>query len=513
MAKPKTPNARKAYSALDKRAERYVALIKQVYDTYNREAAKIALRTSYDGDKPFSFSDYPETAASVKKLRKEFAGNIETVITNAITNGWRNADKFNDNLVKSVLKQYGEDVRAEELKNYLRHDNPALKAFIVRKDKGMNLSSRVWNQSGDYIAELEAAISVSMEERLSAAEMSRKIRECLNEPHKLFRRVRDMYGDLQLSKPAMAYHPGQGVYRSSYKNAMRLCRTEVNMAYRTADNNRWSNLDFVVGMEVKRSRTEYDCPVCDSLKGKYPKDFLFVGWHPQCRCYQISILKTEEEFWDDDGTETSVNEVTDVPEGFKKWVAENAKRIAVSEYKGTTPYFLLDNSKYVNLDSFKATKLQKFTVDSRNEYLHHDKQKWQRDYFNRENGGYLVVDKERIEHSKLSKNEKSKFNKEYEMCTVLARNGYKIEMLIERPGFSSSDITINGIMADLKKTAGVGNIEKYANKAIKRQGAELIVFEFAKETEDIYTKLLKLSKNGMHGYYYFSDNKNKIFEF
>ena len=61
-------------------------------------------------------------------------------------------------------------------------------------------------------------------------------------------------GKLALSKNAKAFHPGQGVYRSSYKNAMRLTRTETNAAYRLADQDRWQRMDFVVGMRVHKSK-------------------------------------------------------------------------------------------------------------------------------------------------------------------------------------------------------------------------------------------------------------------
>ena len=49
------------------------------------------------------------------------------------------------------------------------------------------------------------------------------------------------------------YHPGQGVYRSSYKNARRLAVTETNMAYRTSDYLRWQQMEFVVGIRVVMS--------------------------------------------------------------------------------------------------------------------------------------------------------------------------------------------------------------------------------------------------------------------
>jgi aspartate 1-decarboxylase len=135
---------------------------------------------------------------------------------------------------------------------------------------------------------------------------------------------------------------------------------------------------------------------------------------------------------------------------------------------------------------------------------------WRRDYFNHDNGGYLVVDKQRIEHSKISKNEKEKFDKEYAMSIVLALNGHRIEMLKERSGFSSSDITINGIMAELKKTSSHNNMLNYAKKAIDKQGAKIVIFEFKNDTKKIQEELNKMKRMEIKIYYYFTDNKDKI---
>ena len=170
--------------------------------------------------------------------------------------------------------------------------------------------------------------------------------------------MRDKDGVLRLSKNAKAFHPGQGVYRSSYMNARRLAATEINMAYRTSDDVRRKQLDFVVGIEVKLSNN-HNCKgvpegefkdICDDLQGKYPKTFKFVGWHPNCRCYTVSILMTDEELLENlkrrkEGKEPieSVNEVKDVPQGFKDWVNDNQERISRAK---SLPYFLRDNGKY-----------------------------------------------------------------------------------------------------------------------------------------------------------------------
>jgi hypothetical protein len=92
--------------------------------------------------------------------------------------------------------------------------------------------------------------------------------------------------------------------------------------------------------------------ICDYLAGKYPKDFKFIGWHPQCRCYAIPILKTTDEMFSDAPSE---NEVKDMPENFKRWVEANAEKIQAAEERGKLPYFLADNKKYIEVKSGGAT--------------------------------------------------------------------------------------------------------------------------------------------------------------
>jgi len=111
------------------------------------------------------------------------------------------------------------------------------------------------------------------------------------------------------------------------------------------------------------------------LKGKYPKEFKFVGWHPQCRCYAVPVLLTNKEFDelellhlnDEDTSEfQSSNQVTDVPKGFNKWVADNKERVSKHS---STPYFIKDNFKdgkiEKGLKDFSSGNKQKAnTVDS-----------------------------------------------------------------------------------------------------------------------------------------------------
>ncbi|MCD8297535.1 MAG: hypothetical protein LUC88_08175 [Prevotella sp.] len=303
-------------------------------------------------------------------------------------------------------------------------------------------------------------------------------------------------------------------------NARRLAATETNIAYRTSDYERWQQLDFVVGIHVILSNNHtiknsmgklvrlYD--ICDDLsgrdekdtRGRYPKTFKFTGWHPFCRCHAVSILKTEKELEDDnkrilDGeqpSEKSVNTVPDLPKEFQDWVDENEKRIKTAK---SLPYFLTDN--FVDGQPSKGFK----TPDSL---------LWVDVYPKTDKGGYVRVHKDRLENSNKSKNEKVKYEKEKKMCEIFADNGYRMKMLKETPRVSSPDVMINGIPADLKKTDSVGNIEKYAKKAIRNQGAKLVLFQFTKLTPEIKKILKKLSRKDLHGKYFETDIF-KVFDF
>jgi len=138
---------------------------------------------------------------------------------------------------------------------------------------------------------------------------------------------------------------------------------------------------------------------------------------------------------------------------------------------------------------------------------------WEKAYFDKDSGGFVVINKQRIIHSNTSKNEKAKFNKEFSMAIIFAKSGYKIELLEEIPRIPSPDARINGILADLKKISSHNNIVKEAKSAINKQGAKIVLFEFNTETDKIHKEILKLQNTGIHGKFYFSNKTNIIYNF
>ena len=353
MAKPKTPNQKRKYGELNKRLAKYVMLVESIYEDLNLEAAKIVGITDFtiDSDRPFMWSDYPQTRKRIRDLQERFVEDIGAVIYSGTSEEWKNSNEVQDLLANKVLQTYGATIGKEKYEILYQPNNDALKAFQQRKDKGFTISDKLWNQSTLYKQELEEAISCAIQKGTSAITLSKQISKYLLDFPQLQKDYKERFGKASRAIDCE--------YRS-----IRLAASEINMAYRQAENLRWQQMDFVVGYEIKLSNN-HTCngkpfqDICDILAGKYPKDFQWTGWHPLCRCYKIPILKTEEEFWEWDGrseaTTASVNEVKDVPDAFKKWINENIQR---AKSWDSAPYFIRDNDKYIRED-FKVNVYNK----------------------------------------------------------------------------------------------------------------------------------------------------------
>lgn len=359
MAKKRQKTTRFSIQSYDaahyRQTEQYTQAVEALFDRATAEVSKAAAKGTYNPDKPFSFDDYPGVKSVMQDVTKQLASRMITVIETGSKKQWLFACDKNDGFIESIMDT--SKVSKARLKKMQDRNLEALQTFQQRKVEGMNLSQRVWKYVGQYKDQLESALDVGLGEGRSADQLSRDVRENLKEPNRLFRRVRDKRGNLVLSKAARAFHPGQGVYRSSYKNAMRLTRSEINMAYRESDFLRWQSLDFVVGFEIHRSNHEplCKCDLCERLVGRYPKTFKFKGWHPQCMCYATPILMDEETFNENElgdlkaalrGTtykkQQAKSTVTDVPQGFKDWVKDH---IEAQKKWSSIPYFIKDNFK------------------------------------------------------------------------------------------------------------------------------------------------------------------------
>ena len=353
---------------LDKRIEKLID-----------EAVKQALaqgRKLTSADIGRVFQRHPELRAALDKTMQQLNDDLTATIEQGSKDAWLRANTAADAVVAAMANNNAQLAALLNAGTNKPQNDRALRAFQQREMQGLKLSDRVWRATEGMKLDMERAIEVALAEGVPAQKLSERVRELLKEPHRLYRRVRDKDGNLRLSQAAQKYHPGTGVYRSSYKNAMRVARTEVNMAYQASDSERWTRSWWVKGIRVSLSNN-HTCldskgkpsplfDICDELAGDYPADFKFTGWHPQCRCFATAITCEYTDIRDyyrrkragEDMTGyTPPGTITEPPEQFKRWMADNSDRLAGAAQRGTTPYFVANNAKYTdpNWTPSKAT--------------------------------------------------------------------------------------------------------------------------------------------------------------
>lgn len=360
-------NQKKEYALLMARSQKYATNISKMYSDAVNELLALAMKASTPEGEMFTFESNPKLAKQASDVLRKLQAATTAAIKKDIKLEWAKGNEAADKFLSTCFgKKVLNDPR---FAGWTKRNNDALEAFLKAHTGGMQLSDKVWKTAEQLRTEMELAISVSMGSGQSASTISREVRQYLREPDKLFRRVKvgtDAEGNpiYKLSEAAKAYHPGQGVYRSSYKNAMRLARTETNAAYRTADSERWQQMDFVTGIHIGLSHSHPEPDICDTLQGDYPKDFKFTGWHPQCFCYATPILVDNDKFVEmqqailrGETVDVSGQQITDMPENFVKWCENNKDRIALAKKEDRLPYFLKDNPDKLS-EALSASQLK-----------------------------------------------------------------------------------------------------------------------------------------------------------
>ena len=258
MGRPRLPNNKKAYKGLSRRLAGYMLQVRNIYDRLNEKVASLVESVGYDGSTEFFFADFPEVKRDLLLLQRQFVGEMQTLIYSGTSVEWKNSNIFQDLVANKALKYYRVQVSGEHFKHYFDSNSDQLKAFQARKDKGLNLSTKLWKQADIYKESLEATISTAIEKGMSATTLSKRISRYLKDWPSLQADYQERY--------AKATHCHDCEY-----NSIRLARNEISMAYRTAEQLRWQKFDFILGYKIKLSDSHPRYDICDELMGDYPR--------------------------------------------------------------------------------------------------------------------------------------------------------------------------------------------------------------------------------------------------
>ena len=326
-----------------------------------------------EDDSLFNFDNFPQLKARLNDIFNDYYQNSLLCYKSGITDGVALAYNHDEMVIGGYSVLTDKAIR-------VARDTAAV-TFIANRLKtknGLNLAQTVWNYCQQTKSEFEMAMSNTIADGIkkgsSAEEIGKSIRRYLNDPDMMYRRYhtikvqkngkkkdvvtwrrrRIIDGKVRFIEEPLE-KVGMGVYRSARKNALRVARTEINAAYHKARNERWQNEPFVIGQYIHVSPQHNIDDICNDLEGRYPKDYVWISWHPQCICTSDPITiqgEEKKEFYkrlmagEDMSNYVSPFSVLTMPEKYNQYIKDNSEAIVKAGMRGKLAWHLQDNTKY-----------------------------------------------------------------------------------------------------------------------------------------------------------------------
>ena len=326
-----------------------------------------------EGDALFNFDNFPQLKARLNDIFNDYYQNSLLCYKSGITDGVALAYNHDEMVIGGYSVLTDKAIRVAR--------DTAAATFIANRLKtknGLNLAQTIWNYCQQTKSEFEMAMSNTIADGIkkgsSAEEVGKSIRKYLNDPDMMYRRYHTIKVQkngkkkdvvtwrrrrITDGKVRFIEEPlekvGMGVYRSARKNALRVARTEINSAYHKARNERWQNEPFVIGQYIHVSPQHNIDDICNDLEGRYPKDYVWISWHPQCICTSDPITiqgEEKKEFYkrlmagEDMSNYVSPFAVLTMPEKYNQYIKDNSEAIVKAGMKGKLAWHLQDNTKY-----------------------------------------------------------------------------------------------------------------------------------------------------------------------
>lgn len=326
-----------------------------------------------EDDALFNFDNFPQLKARLDDIFNDYYQKSLLCYKSGITDGVALAYNHDEMVIGGYSVLTDKAIRVAR--------DTAAATFISNRLKaknGLNLAQIVWNYCQQTKSEFEMAMSNTIADGIgkgsSAEEIGKSIRRYLNDPDMMYRRYhtikvqkngkkkdvvtwrrrRIIDGKVRFIEEPLE-KVGMGVYRSARKNALRVARTEINAAYHKARNERWQNEPFVIGQYIHVSPQHNIDDICNDLEGRYPKDYVWISWHPQCICTSDPITiqgEEKKEFYkrlmagEDMSNYVSPFAVLTMPEKYNQYIRDNSEAIVKAGMRGKLAWHLQDNTKY-----------------------------------------------------------------------------------------------------------------------------------------------------------------------
>ena len=265
--------------------------IYQLMDNTAKEIAQIINKRAVAGKIPIPRLNglIKQISAEMDTLRSSLTGKIKRGMSKSVDFGLKTGIHGMEKVAPKTLKvgigssfinKEGKVIRynaAEEAfadSTWFKINRYAMDVLLRFQPAGDTLTSQVWDLTHASEKTIRNRIAMGVMAGESAPKLSRDIRGYLVQPETLRGRVR------------AAYKPGPGVYKSAYKNAMRVARTEYARAYTEGMYRYGTHKDWIKGY-IWRTASGDPCPICSDYDGQYFEKGMPppIPVHPHCFCY------------------------------------------------------------------------------------------------------------------------------------------------------------------------------------------------------------------------------------
>lgn len=172
------------------------------------------------------------------------------------------------------MRKYDAKKEVYAVSMWAKVNQAAVAALVRTKYGGITFSRRVWDVTWPVERQIRNQINLAAITGASADKVSRRIRSYLGLP--------DTFRGMAFKE----FHPGAGVYKSAYKNALRLSATEINRGYVEGVLRYGKTKTWIKGY-IWRTASGAPCPDCTDEEGRFfPKDEPpIIPLHPFCMCW------------------------------------------------------------------------------------------------------------------------------------------------------------------------------------------------------------------------------------
>lgn len=342
----------------NKRLLGYVQQIKKLFTDANKDLINLSGRVVVSG--VFVFEQHPLINGEADRILRRLATDIINLIIEAEHTEGRRANEA----LNALIMTMPEGIRSHP--GYNQQNEETINEFAYREVRGRTMPERILSYVQDYKSTIELIITEGQDK--SRTQLINQANYALTRPLPLLGRtqrtiqsgdVTMAVGAYLLSNRAGVMNPGRGVYRSKFLDISRIATTDINALYRVATEERFRQIDFIVGYKLKTAKDLRVCPVCRALDGSlWPTDAKLEQVHILCRCILIPLYKSTLEIEEDNRrivngldplpASSSVNYVSRPSDDVYRWINLNRDFLNRQAQSGNLYSWISDNPQFFN---------------------------------------------------------------------------------------------------------------------------------------------------------------------